>query len=169
MALWLEGKFTDRKVRGSNPTSAYRLPCLGLGNLAVSQLLCFLQVVLQLGTERVPRQNDLLIFRASDDQGQRFPLTKNTNFTVTDYWTGEQNSHVHFVYKTEYPSSPSARLPELSWIFVDCYSDASKCYKRLHKYRNRSHFSRDAKRIYEKTYYSHASSVASTVTMVSCI
>ncbi|KAG5447578.1 hypothetical protein CSKR_101344 [Clonorchis sinensis] len=38
--------------------------------------------------------------------------------------------------------------------------------KRLHKFRNRSHFSRDAKRIYEKTYHSHASSVASTVTMV---
>ncbi|KER23350.1 hypothetical protein T265_08760 [Opisthorchis viverrini] len=30
--------------------------------------------------------------------------------------------------------------------------------KRLHKFRNRSHFSRDAKRIYEKTYYSHAPS-----------
>ncbi|KAG5453845.1 hypothetical protein CSKR_109617 [Clonorchis sinensis] len=36
--------------------------------------------------------------------------------------------------------------------------------KRLHKFRNRSHFSRDAKWIYEKTYYSHASSVAPTVT-----
>ncbi|KAG5442681.1 hypothetical protein CSKR_110634 [Clonorchis sinensis] len=36
--------------------------------------------------------------------------------------------------------------------------------KRLHKFRNKSHFSREAKRIYEKTYYSHASSVASTVT-----
>ncbi|KAG5455180.1 hypothetical protein CSKR_112107 [Clonorchis sinensis] len=36
--------------------------------------------------------------------------------------------------------------------------------KRLHKFRNRSHFSRDAKRMYEKTYYSHASSVVSTVT-----
>ncbi|KAG5441253.1 hypothetical protein CSKR_102470 [Clonorchis sinensis] len=36
--------------------------------------------------------------------------------------------------------------------------------KGLHKFRNRSHFSRDAKRIYEKTYYSHASSVVSTVT-----
>ncbi|KAG5447072.1 hypothetical protein CSKR_108920, partial [Clonorchis sinensis] len=38
--------------------------------------------------------------------------------------------------------------------------------KRLHKFRNRSHFSRDAKRIYEKTCYSQASSVASTVTPV---
>ncbi|KAG5454382.1 hypothetical protein CSKR_107237 [Clonorchis sinensis] len=38
--------------------------------------------------------------------------------------------------------------------------------KRLHKFRNRSHFSRDAKRIYEKTYYSHASSVVSTVVPV---
>ncbi|KAG5453104.1 hypothetical protein CSKR_104190 [Clonorchis sinensis] len=38
--------------------------------------------------------------------------------------------------------------------------------KRFHKFRNRSHFSRDAKRIYKKTYYSHASSVVSTVTLV---
>ncbi|KAG5446459.1 hypothetical protein CSKR_105827 [Clonorchis sinensis] len=37
--------------------------------------------------------------------------------------------------------------------------------KRLHQFRNRSHFLRDAKRIYEKTYYSHASSVVSTVTL----
>ncbi|KAG5453784.1 hypothetical protein CSKR_113840, partial [Clonorchis sinensis] len=36
--------------------------------------------------------------------------------------------------------------------------------KRLHKFRNRSHFSRDAKRSYEKTYYSHTLSVVSTVT-----
>ncbi|KAG5446803.1 hypothetical protein CSKR_114180 [Clonorchis sinensis] len=39
--------------------------------------------------------------------------------------------------------------------------------KRFHNLRNRSHFSRDAKRIYEKTCYSHASSVVSTVTPVS--
>ncbi|KAG5452924.1 hypothetical protein CSKR_107472 [Clonorchis sinensis] len=38
--------------------------------------------------------------------------------------------------------------------------------KRLRQFRNRSPFSRDAKQIYEKTYYSHASSVASTVTPV---
>ncbi|KAG5446448.1 hypothetical protein CSKR_105399 [Clonorchis sinensis] len=38
--------------------------------------------------------------------------------------------------------------------------------KRLHKFGNRSHFSRDAKRIYEKTYFSHASSVVCTVTPV---
>ncbi|KAG5441470.1 hypothetical protein CSKR_109828 [Clonorchis sinensis] len=30
--------------------------------------------------------------------------------------------------------------------------------KRLHKFHNRYHFSRDAKRIYGETYYSHASS-----------
>ncbi|GAA51219.1 histone H2A, partial [Clonorchis sinensis] len=38
--------------------------------------------------------------------------------------------------------------------------------KRLRQFRKRSHFSRDAKQIYEKTHYSHASSVVSTVTMV---
>ncbi|KER31359.1 hypothetical protein T265_02408 [Opisthorchis viverrini] len=39
--------------------------------------------------------------------------------------------------------------------------------KRLHKLRNRSHFSRDAKRSYEKTYYSRASPISSvTVTLV---
>ncbi|KAG5451119.1 hypothetical protein CSKR_106637 [Clonorchis sinensis] len=31
MTPWLEGKFTDRKVRGSNPTSASRLPLSRLG------------------------------------------------------------------------------------------------------------------------------------------
>ncbi|KAG5446480.1 hypothetical protein CSKR_112209 [Clonorchis sinensis] len=36
--------------------------------------------------------------------------------------------------------------------------------KRLHKFHKRSHFSRDTKRTYEKTNYSHASSVVSTVT-----
>ncbi|KAG5440952.1 hypothetical protein CSKR_109731 [Clonorchis sinensis] len=36
--------------------------------------------------------------------------------------------------------------------------------KRLRQSRNRSHFLRDAKQIYEKTYYSHASSVVSNVT-----
>ncbi|KAG5452885.1 hypothetical protein CSKR_107430, partial [Clonorchis sinensis] len=41
--------------------------------------------------------------------------------------------------------------------------------KSLHKFRNRSHFSRDATRIYEKTCYSHASSVVSTVTVVSVL
>ncbi|KAG5453341.1 hypothetical protein CSKR_109355 [Clonorchis sinensis] len=38
--------------------------------------------------------------------------------------------------------------------------------KRLHKFRNRPHFSRHTKPIYEKTYCSHASSVVSTVTSV---
>ncbi|KAG5446326.1 hypothetical protein CSKR_113481 [Clonorchis sinensis] len=37
---------------------------------------------------------------------------------------------------------------------------------RPYKFRNRSHFSRDAKQIYEKTCYSHAASVVSTVTLV---
>ncbi|KER20302.1 hypothetical protein T265_11111 [Opisthorchis viverrini] len=50
---WLQREFTDRKVRGSNPTSASRLPCLGLGNLAVSQLSCFLRLAWRLGTKRV--------------------------------------------------------------------------------------------------------------------
>ncbi|KAG5443732.1 hypothetical protein CSKR_111033 [Clonorchis sinensis] len=36
--------------------------------------------------------------------------------------------------------------------------------QRLNRFRNRFHFSRSAKRIYEKTYYSHATSVVSTVT-----
>ncbi|KAG5450561.1 hypothetical protein CSKR_101725 [Clonorchis sinensis] len=39
---------------------------------------------------------------------------------------------------------------------------------RLHKFRKRSHFSRVAKRMYEKTYYSHASSAVSTVTPIFC-
>ncbi|KAG5453957.1 hypothetical protein CSKR_110039 [Clonorchis sinensis] len=31
IAQWLEREFTDRKVRGSNPTSASRLPLYRLG------------------------------------------------------------------------------------------------------------------------------------------
>ncbi|KAG5454662.1 hypothetical protein CSKR_104966 [Clonorchis sinensis] len=55
---WLEREFTDRKVRGSNPTSALDFPCLGLLNLAVSQPLFNLRVAWQLDTERVLQLND---------------------------------------------------------------------------------------------------------------
>ncbi|KER31347.1 hypothetical protein T265_02398 [Opisthorchis viverrini] len=42
---WLEREFSDRKFRGSNPTSAsLDFPCLGWGNLVVSQPSCFLQL-----------------------------------------------------------------------------------------------------------------------------
>ncbi|KAG5455293.1 hypothetical protein CSKR_105152 [Clonorchis sinensis] len=44
LALRLEREFTDLKVRGSNPTSAFRLLCLGLGNLAIFPPACFLLV-----------------------------------------------------------------------------------------------------------------------------
>ncbi|KAG5449710.1 hypothetical protein CSKR_103085 [Clonorchis sinensis] len=66
---WLERKFTDRKVRGANPTSASRLPCLGLGNLAVSQPSCFLRVAWQLGTGRV-----LQLDRSIDTLGGDFEI-----------------------------------------------------------------------------------------------
>ncbi|GAA49096.1 hypothetical protein CLF_102480, partial [Clonorchis sinensis] len=58
------------------------------------------------------------------------------------------------------------------WYTLECdwYTEnttvLANATKRLHPFRNRSHFSRDAKRIYEETYYSHASSVVSTVTPV---
>ncbi|KAG5445458.1 hypothetical protein CSKR_103729, partial [Clonorchis sinensis] len=55
---WLEREFTDRKVRCLNPTSAPRLPRLCLGNLAVSQLSCFILVAWQSGTERVLQLSD---------------------------------------------------------------------------------------------------------------
>ncbi|KAG5453590.1 hypothetical protein CSKR_109543 [Clonorchis sinensis] len=62
---WLEREFTDHKVRGSNPTCAFRLPsCLGLGNLAVSQPSCFPWVAWPLGTEGViQRLNSFNIWR----------------------------------------------------------------------------------------------------------
>ncbi|KAG5446787.1 hypothetical protein CSKR_105542 [Clonorchis sinensis] len=53
MAQWLEHEFTERKVRGSNPTSASRLPLSRLGNLAVSHTSCFLRVAWRVGIERV--------------------------------------------------------------------------------------------------------------------
>ncbi|KAG5441132.1 hypothetical protein CSKR_102768, partial [Clonorchis sinensis] len=57
MAQWLEREFSDRKVPGSNPTSIFRLPCLGFDNLEVFQPSCFLLVAWQLGTERVLQKN----------------------------------------------------------------------------------------------------------------
>ncbi|KER23005.1 hypothetical protein T265_14729, partial [Opisthorchis viverrini] len=57
---WLEREFTDRKVRGSKPTSASRLPGLGLGSMAVSQPSCFIRVAWQLDTVRVLQLNLLL-------------------------------------------------------------------------------------------------------------
>ncbi|KAG5451644.1 hypothetical protein CSKR_109126 [Clonorchis sinensis] len=62
MAHRLEHEFTDRKVRVSNPPLLLDFPCLGLGNLTVSQLSCFLRVAWQLGTERMLQLNDLFIF-----------------------------------------------------------------------------------------------------------
>ncbi|KAG5444809.1 hypothetical protein CSKR_105194, partial [Clonorchis sinensis] len=50
-------------------------------------------------------------------------------------------------------------FPNFIWMFIDCYSTASKCYKETAQIP-------DAKRIYEKTCYSHAASVVSTVTPV---
>ncbi|KAG5446638.1 hypothetical protein CSKR_108294 [Clonorchis sinensis] len=58
MAQWLDREFTDRKVRGSNPASASRLPLSRLGQPAVAQPSCFLRVAWQLGTERVLQLND---------------------------------------------------------------------------------------------------------------
>ncbi|KAG5452359.1 hypothetical protein CSKR_105215 [Clonorchis sinensis] len=58
----------------------------------------------------------------------------------------------------------SLNFPGYSLTVTQLQSNATK---RLHKFRKRSHFSRDEKRIYEKTYYSHASSVVSTATLFS--
>ncbi|KAG5441675.1 hypothetical protein CSKR_103189 [Clonorchis sinensis] len=54
----LERERTDRKVRGSNPASASRLPLSRLGQPDKSQPSCFLRVAWQLGTERVLQLND---------------------------------------------------------------------------------------------------------------
>ncbi|KAG5453247.1 hypothetical protein CSKR_108454 [Clonorchis sinensis] len=56
--LWLEHEFTGRKVRGSNPASASRIPLSRL--VAVSQPSCFLLMALQLSTERALQLNDFL-------------------------------------------------------------------------------------------------------------
>ncbi|GAA54090.1 hypothetical protein CLF_112149 [Clonorchis sinensis] len=54
---WLEREFTDWMVRGSDPTSASRLRCLGLDTLAVFQPSGFLLVAYRLGTKRVLQLN----------------------------------------------------------------------------------------------------------------
>ncbi|KAG5446746.1 hypothetical protein CSKR_114203 [Clonorchis sinensis] len=55
------------------------------------------------------------------------------------------------------------KFPGYSLTVTQMQANATK---RLHKVRDSSHFSRDARRIYEKAYYSHASSAVSTVTPV---
>ncbi|KER21626.1 hypothetical protein T265_15049, partial [Opisthorchis viverrini] len=52
-----EREFTERKVRGFNPTSASRLPLSKLGH-GVSPTSCFLQVARQLGTKGSLQLND---------------------------------------------------------------------------------------------------------------
>ncbi|KAG5442696.1 hypothetical protein CSKR_108001 [Clonorchis sinensis] len=60
MAQWLERGFTDRKVRGSNPTSAARLLLSRLGHLGIIQALVLLSRGLTAGhrkgvaAERLP-------------------------------------------------------------------------------------------------------------------
>ncbi|KAG5442173.1 hypothetical protein CSKR_104472 [Clonorchis sinensis] len=53
----------------------------------------------------------------------------------------------------------------LERVFLNFSGYSANATKRLRQFRNGSHFSRDAKHIYEM-YYSHASSVVSTVTPV---
>ncbi|KAG5442867.1 hypothetical protein CSKR_105185 [Clonorchis sinensis] len=58
LAQWLERELTNQKLRRSNPTSAPRLSCLGVGSLAVSKPSCFFRVKSQLGTGRVLQLDD---------------------------------------------------------------------------------------------------------------
>ncbi|KAG5443260.1 hypothetical protein CSKR_111044 [Clonorchis sinensis] len=59
------------------------------------------------------------------------------------------------------PERVFSKFPGYSLTATQMQANATK---QLHKFRNTSHFSRGAKRIYEKTYYSHASSAVPTVT-----
>ncbi|GAA56555.1 hypothetical protein CLF_111095 [Clonorchis sinensis] len=53
-------------------------PCLGLGNLAVSQPSCFLWVAWQLGTERVLQLND-----SSEAKSARHPSPKSSDTSIS--------------------------------------------------------------------------------------
>ncbi|KAG5443506.1 hypothetical protein CSKR_101066 [Clonorchis sinensis] len=57
-------------------------------------------------------------------------------------------------------------FPEFSGYSLTVTQIEANTTKRLRQFSNRCHFSRDTKRIYEKTCYSHASSVVSIVTQV---
>ncbi|KAG5442325.1 hypothetical protein CSKR_109857 [Clonorchis sinensis] len=130
-AQWLEREFTDRKVCGSNPTSASRLLLSRLG------------------------QPDGIIAQvfsggmASQTIGQGSKTLICISFTKLN---------IHLLLERVL-----LNIPGYSLAVTQMQTNATK---RLHKFRNRSHFSRDAKRIYKKTYYSHTSSVVSTVTPV---
>ncbi|KER24495.1 hypothetical protein T265_07860 [Opisthorchis viverrini] len=56
---WLESEFTDRKVRGSNPTSASRLPLSRFGQPGSIPAFVLSSVAWQLGTKRVLQLNDI--------------------------------------------------------------------------------------------------------------
>ncbi|KAG5448032.1 hypothetical protein CSKR_106597 [Clonorchis sinensis] len=109
MLQWLECELTDRKVRGSNQTSASRL-CLRLGNLAVSQPSCFPRVAWQLGLEKVA-ENSLTAhdrFRPSwGSSGRRSPrVFVNLMFYLNPNWTEFENYtnlQINLVFRETHP------------------------------------------------------------------
>ncbi|KER21179.1 hypothetical protein T265_10434 [Opisthorchis viverrini] len=60
MDQWLEREFTDQKVRGSNPTSTFRLLLSRLDNLGTIPALVLPSDGKQLGTEKVLQLNDCM-------------------------------------------------------------------------------------------------------------
>ncbi|KAG5452513.1 hypothetical protein CSKR_103318 [Clonorchis sinensis] len=107
---WLEREFTDRKVRGSNPTSTSRLPCLGLGNLAVSQPSCFLCVAWQLGTERVLQLNDTI------SSSERILTT--SRFVVVDLFTDLEHISAAVIRRTNQRPSTLPQLPIALFLII---------------------------------------------------
>ncbi|KER27071.1 LOW QUALITY PROTEIN: hypothetical protein T265_13882 [Opisthorchis viverrini] len=65
---------TGRSAVRTRPLPLH-FPCLGLGNLVVSQPSCLLRVAWQLGTERVLQLNDLFIYIYGSET------------TVVEFWT----------------------------------------------------------------------------------
>ncbi|KAG5452702.1 hypothetical protein CSKR_102129 [Clonorchis sinensis] len=79
---WLEREFTDRKVRGSNPTSASRLPLSRLGRPGSIPALV-LPVAWQLGTERVLQLNVMDGGSGDSCEAIKWHISRTRVLTVT--------------------------------------------------------------------------------------
>ncbi|KAG5452842.1 hypothetical protein CSKR_108992 [Clonorchis sinensis] len=130
----------DQKVCGSNPTSAYRLLLSRLRR--TDNISAF---VLPWGDTLARHRKGVTPERLTIEQGSKTLI--RISFTKLN---------IHLLLERVF-----LNFSGYSLTVTQIQANATK---RLRQFRNRSHFSRDAERIYEKTYYSRASSVVSTIT-----
>ncbi|KAG5450054.1 hypothetical protein CSKR_103288 [Clonorchis sinensis] len=103
MTQCLEREFTDRNIRGSNPTSASQLPLSGLGQPGSIQPSCFLRVLISSAyLMAVPGLQP----RTSDKRGERVT-------TISQMHVAENSSTAHDRFRPSWGSS-GRRSPRVS-------------------------------------------------------